>query len=297
MGRPGVVAGGRASRRVVPPTLSGSGGGDYGRSVGTEPFPDRVTWLGHSTVLLELSGMRLLTDPVLRSRIAHLVRVAEPVDQAALAPLDAVLISHFHRDHFDLPSLRSLPRDAHLVVPTGAGGLAAQQDFRAVTELTPGDHVRIGSLTVTAVPALHDGRREPLGPAAGAIGYVVSGRSAVYFAGDTDLFDEMAQLSSRLDVALLPVWGWGPSLGEGHLDPSRAARALALLRPRIAIPVHWGTLFPAGLSRLRPRTLREPPLVFEDEAARLTPDVDVRILAPGETTIIDRAPLPSGPSA
>ena len=67
--------------------------------------------------------------------------------------------------------------------------------------------------------------------------------------------------------------------------------------PASRIPVHWGTLFPAGLSRLRPKTLREPPLVFEEDAARLAPDVDVRILAPGETTIIDRAPLPSGPSA
>ena len=99
----------------------------------SEPFPDRVTWLGHSTVLLEISGMRLLTDPVLRSRIAHLVRVAEPVDQASLAPLDCVLVSHFHRDHFDLPSLRRLSRDAHLVVPEGAGSLAAQKDFRIVT--------------------------------------------------------------------------------------------------------------------------------------------------------------------
>ena len=262
----------------------------------SEPFPDRVTWLGHSTVLLELSGVRLLTDPVLRSRIAHLVRVAQPVDQASLTPLDAVLISHFHRDHFDLPSLQSLSRDAHLVVPAGAGALAAEQDFRVVTELTPGDEIRIGSVTVTAVPALHGGRREPLGPSAETIGYVVSGRSTVYFAGDTDLFDGMAELASLLDVALVPVWGWGPSLGQGHLDPQRAARALALLRPRIAIPVHWGTLFPVGLSRLRPKTLKEPPLVFEEHAARLAPDVDVRILAPGETTIINRAPLRSGPS-
>lgn len=263
----------------------------------SEPFPDRVTWLGHSTVLLEISGMRLLTDPVLRSRIAHLVRVAEPVDQASLAPLDCVLVSHFHRDHFDLPSLRRLPRDAHLVVPEGAGSLAAQQDFRMVTELTPGGKVRIGSVTITAVPALHDGRRDPLGPSAGAVGYVVSGRSDVYFAGDTDLFEGMEEIGSRLDVALLPVWGWGPSLGQGHLDPLGAARALALLRPRIAVPVHWGTLFPMGLSRLRPKTLREPPLLFVENAARLAPDVDVRILAPGESTIIDRAPLPSGPSA
>jgi L-ascorbate metabolism protein UlaG (beta-lactamase superfamily) len=262
----------------------------------SEPFPDRLTWLGHSTVLLELSGMRLLTDPVVRSRIAHLVRIAQPVDRAALTPLDAVLISHFHRDHFDFPSLRSLSRDAHLVVPTGAATLAAELDFRIVTELTPGDELRIGSVTVTAVPALHDGRREPLGPSAAAIGYLVSGRSGVYFAGDTDLFDGMAELGSALDVALLPVWGWGPSLGQGHLDPDTAARALALLRPRIAIPVHWGTLFPMGLSRLRPKALKEPPLVFKENAARLAPDVDVRILAPGEATIIDRASVRSGRS-
>ena len=257
----------------------------------SEPFPDRLTWLGHSTVLLELSGMRLLTDPVLRSRIAHLVRIAQPVDRSALTPLDAVLISHFHRDHFDLPSLRSLSRDTHLVVPAGAGTLAAELDFRIVTELTPGDELRIGSVTVTAVPALHDGRREPLGPSAGAIGYLVSGRSGVYFAGDTDLFDGMAHFRPLLDVALLPVWGWGPSLGQGHLDPDTAARALALLCPRIAVPVHWGTLFPMGLSRLRPKALKEPPLVFKENAARVAPDVDVRVLAPGEATIIDRASL------
>jgi L-ascorbate metabolism protein UlaG (beta-lactamase superfamily) len=263
----------------------------------SEPFPDRLTWLGHSTVLLELSGMRLLTDPVLRSRVAHLVRIAQPVDRASLAPLDAVLISHFHRDHFDLPSLRSLSRDAHLVVPAGAGALAAAHDFRMVTELTPGDELRIGSVTVTAVPAFHEGRRGPRGPSASAIGYLVSGRSGVYFAGDTDLFDGMAQLDSLLDVALLPVWGWGPGLRQGHLDPETAARSLALLRPRIAIPVHWGTLFPLGMSRLRPKSLKEPPLVFEENAARLAPDVDVRVLAPGEATIIDRAPLHSGGAA
>jgi L-ascorbate metabolism protein UlaG (beta-lactamase superfamily) len=263
-----------------------------------EPFPDRITWLGHSTVLLELSGMRLLTDPVLRSRLGHLVRVAKPVDQALLSPLDAVLISHFHRDHFDLPSLRRLPRDAHLVVPAGAGKLAAEQDFREVTELAPGEEIRLGSVTVTAVPAQHDGRREPLGPSLGAVGYVVSGRSSVYFAGDTDLFDHMREIGPHLDVALLPVWGWGPTVGPGHLDPEGAARALALLRPRIAIPVHWGTLFPVGLSRLRPKPLREPPHLFADHAARLAPDVDVRILAPGESTMISRpAPLPSGRSA
>jgi L-ascorbate metabolism protein UlaG (beta-lactamase superfamily) len=264
----------------------------------SEPFPDRITWLGHSTVLLELSGMRLLTDPVLRSRIGHLVRVSQAVDHALLSPLDAVLISHFHRDHFDIPSLRRLPRDAHLVVPAGGGTLAAEQDFRVVTEIAPGEEIRLGSVTVTAVPALHDGRREPLAPPVEAVGYVVSGRTGVYFAGDTDVFDGMSDLGPDLDVALLPVWGWGPTLGEGHMDPVGAARALPLLRPRIAIPVHWGTLFPIGLSRLRPKPLTEPPLVFQDQASRLAPDVDVRILAPGEETVISRpAPLRSGRTA
>jgi L-ascorbate metabolism protein UlaG (beta-lactamase superfamily) len=239
--------------------------------------------------------MRLLTDPVLRSRIAHLVRVAEPVDHATLVPLDAVLISHFHRDHFDLRSLRRLPRDAHLVVPAGARRLAAEQDFQVVSELGVGDEIRIGSVTVAAVPARHDGRRDRLGPSAAAVGYVVSGCSDVYFAGDTDLFDEMGQLAPRLDVALLPVWGWGPTLRQGHLDPVGAAHALELLKPRIAIPVHWGTLFPFGLSRLQPNTLKQPPLIFSDHAAQLTPEVDVRVLAPGETTIIGRrAALQSG---
>ena len=199
-----------------------------------------------------------------------------------------MLISHFHRDHFDLPSLRRLPRDAHLVVPAGAGRLAADRTREGHRARPRGRRPVFGSVTVTAVPAQHDGRREPLGPSLGAVGYVVSGRSSVYFAGDTDLFDRMGEIGPRLDVALLPVWGWGPTVGPGHLDPEGAARALALLHPRIAIPVHWGTLFPVGLSGCVRRPLREPPHLFAAHAARLAPDVEVRVLAPGESTMISR---------
>jgi L-ascorbate metabolism protein UlaG (beta-lactamase superfamily) len=251
------------------------------------PLPDRVTWLGQATTLLELSGMRLLTDPVLRARVGPLVRVAKPPSAAQVVHLDAVLISHLHRDHFDVPSLRRLPHDAHLIVPTGTGALAARLGFRLVTEMNAGEESHIGSLTVAAVPARHDGRREPLGPTAAAIGYVISGRSRVYFAGDTDLFGDMALLGRRLDLALLPVWGLGPTLGEGHLDPLRAARTLALLRPRVAVPIHWGTMFPVGLSRFFPARLSQPPLDFERHAAALAPEVDVRILAPGGSTTVE----------
>ena len=149
-----------------------------------------------------------------------------------------------------------------------------------------GDTEKVGALTVTAVPARHDGGRGPGGPRAEALGYVVRGRHGVYFAGDTELFDEMSDLSGRLDVALLPVAGWGPRLGAGHMDPLQAARAASLLKPRIAIPVHWGTLLPVLASaRMRGR-LEEPPRVFASHLARLAPGVDVRILRPGQQLTI-----------
>ena len=113
---------------------------------------------------------------------------------------------------------------------------------------------------------------------------MLSGSSRAYFAGDTDLFEGMAELAGGLDLALLPVWGWGPTLGPGHLDPERAARAAAILKPRIAIPIHWGTLFPIGLSRLGRRHLIAPPREFERRCAELAPQVEVRVLSPGEAT-------------
>jgi len=99
-----------------------------------------------------------------------------------------------------------------------------------------------------------------------------------YFAGDTDLFPEMADLSGHLDVALLPVAGWGPRVGPGHLDPRRAAQAAAVLRPRMAIPVHWGTFASLGA---RPDDPGAPAREFADRTAELAPAVEVKVLAPG----------------
>jgi L-ascorbate metabolism protein UlaG (beta-lactamase superfamily) len=92
----------------------------------------------------------------------------------------------------------------------------------------------------------------------------------------------MADLAP-LDVALLPVWGWGTSVGPGHLDPAGAARTLTLLRPRVAVPIHWGTFFPLGLRRMRPDRLSQPPLEFARLAGELAPQVRVRIVQPGFT--------------
>jgi L-ascorbate metabolism protein UlaG (beta-lactamase superfamily) len=238
----------------------------------------RVSYLGHATTLIELDGARLLTDPLLRRRVAHLVRTSSPPDPPEI---DAVLISHGHLDHLDLPSLERLARATPIVVPAGLGRLVRSRGFQSVSEVEAGDEVAVADVTVRATPADHPGRPAP-GRSAKAVGYAVLGSRRVYFAGDTDLFDGMAGLVEQLDIALLPIWGWGPSLGTGHLDPGRAAEALALLAPRLAVPIHWGTLRPFYRTP-RAHYLREPVDTFVAAARELAPGIGVRVLAPGES--------------
>jgi L-ascorbate metabolism protein UlaG (beta-lactamase superfamily) len=247
---------------------------------------DRIVFLGHATVLIQLDGVGLLTDPLLRGRLAHLRRQTEPVEMRLAGAADAVLISHLHRDHLDIASLRLLGGDTPLLVPAGAAEWLRRRRFETVTELSVGDVAAVGSLTVTAVPARHDGRRHPGGVRAETVGYLVRGGRSIYFAGDTELFEQMSELSPGLDVALLPVAGWGSRLGPGHMDPLDAAHAVCLLNPRVAIPIHWGTLLPVGVARRRRTRLDDPPHLFARHVARLAPSTEVRILAPGKETML-----------
>ncbi len=125
-------------------------------------------------------------------------------------------------------------------------------------------------------------------PSTDSLGYIIYGKRSVYFTGDTDIFDGMADLSRRVDVALLPVWGWGPTLGAGHMDPYRAARALELLQPSLAIPIHWGTYFPSGLRPIMPRFVAQPPYDFARHANRIAPEVQVCVLDPGDALDLTR---------
>jgi L-ascorbate metabolism protein UlaG (beta-lactamase superfamily) len=236
----------------------------------------RITWLGHSTVLIELGGVRLLTDPVLRSRIFHLRRARPP--PARPRSVDAVLLSHVHYDHLDLPSLRTLEPRPRLLCPTGAGPLLANAGFPELDELLPGASVALQGVQVHATPAEHGGSRGPGGPVVQPLGFLVLGERSVYFAGDTDLFGEMSELGP-VDVALIPVAGYSPKLGPGHLDARRAAEAAALVQARIAVPIHWGTFHP--ITQARGRWFTEPPERFAAYARELAPDVDVRVLSPG----------------
>jgi len=239
-----------------------------------------VLYVGHATTLIEIDGVRLLTDPLLRRRVGHLKRLV-PLGEA-LPPPDAVLLSHQHADHLDLPSLRRLGQSVPLLVPRGAGWLLRRQGFRRIVELSAGDSTSVGELTIEAVPAVHDGRRYPYGKKVAAIGYTVTGSRSLYFAGDTDVFEAMSELAG-VDAALLPVSGWGATVGPGHLDPTRAAEAVRLLKPGLAIPIHWGTYAPWHwrLSGHQPPH-EDPAAEFAAAAALVAPDVDVRILRPGE---------------
>jgi L-ascorbate metabolism protein UlaG (beta-lactamase superfamily) len=241
----------------------------------------QLTWLGHATVLIEAGGLRLLTDPVLGRRVGLLRRVVPPPGPDTVERIDAVLLSHLHSDHVDLASLRRLGEAVPLVAPPGAGEWLRRRGFRQLRELGPGAATGVGDVRVEATPAFHDGRRWPLGQLAEAVGFLIEGERSVYFAGDTDLFPGMASLAGRVDVALVPVWGWGPRLGPGHLDPARAADAVAMIRPRVAIPIHWGTLARPWARPARDERAR-PARAFAAAAERVAPDVEVRVLEPGE---------------
>jgi L-ascorbate metabolism protein UlaG (beta-lactamase superfamily) len=196
-----------------------------------------------------------------------------PLDVAELGRIDAALVSHVHFDHLDRPSLQMLGDGVRFVVPVGSRRLL--RGLTDVNEVDVGDEVRVGKVTVHATPAEHRASRFLL-RSTPSLGFVVSGSRRVYFAGDTDLFSGMSALAGSLDIALLPVAGWGSKVGPGHLDPMRAASALRLLRPRVAVPIHWGTFSP-----LNRTPSADPPETFLRYAAELAPEVEVRILAPG----------------
>jgi L-ascorbate metabolism protein UlaG (beta-lactamase superfamily) len=242
-----------------------------------------VLYVGHSTVLIELDGVRILTDPLLRRRVLHLHR-RSPIDLEPLRRVDAILISHAHRDHFDVPSLRRLDRTATAVVPRGLTQLVERLNFERVVEIDEDESVSFGPVTVRATHAEHDERRR-IGRLRGAtLGYAVSGSHRIFFAGDTSLFPEMEGLVPNLDLALIPIWGWGPTLGSGeHLDPAGAAEAVRMLGPRMAVPIHWGTYRPLHHGvRGDPPFLSKPAEEFVVSMAETAPEVEVRVLKPGE---------------
>jgi L-ascorbate metabolism protein UlaG (beta-lactamase superfamily) len=216
----------------------------------------RATWLGHSTVMLEIDGLRVLTDPVWGERASPVTFAGPkrfqpiPVSIAALPPLDAVVVSHDHFDHLDYPTILELAKhDVPFVTSLGVGAHLEAWGVPGarITELDWWEHVELrGGLTITAAPSQHfsgralHGRNLTLWSS-----LVVRGpRHAVFFSGDTGLTPEYAEIRRRLgpfDLVMLEVGAFHPAWGDIHLGPENALQALALLGGGKFLPVHWGT--------------------------------------------------------
>jgi L-ascorbate metabolism protein UlaG (beta-lactamase superfamily) len=228
--------------------------------------------------------------------VTFLRRYSPPLAAAAYQGLfDAVLISHLHYDHLDVRSLGLLGKHIQLIVPPGAAEILHEAGFRNVREVRIGDEMTAGHISIRVVQADHDPRRSAFQPVGlESLGFVCKGSASIYFPGDTRLFAGMARvldaLENGLDLALMPVWGWGYNRGKMHMGPREAAEALTLLNPRQAIPIHWGTYAPLGTKWLKPAYLFFPPVEFTAHARELAPNVKVTTLLPGETLQIDGQP-------
>jgi L-ascorbate metabolism protein UlaG (beta-lactamase superfamily) len=247
-----------------------------------EAAATRVTFLGHSSVVIDIDGQRIITDPILRPRVGPLRRTTTIPHGELWSDTDAVLISHSHWDHLDIGSLRLIGPETTLVVPRGLATHLLARGFRRIVELLPGEHHGVGRVRVQATHAEHRGFGPPVGGTERSVGFLIEGTTGIYFAGDTAFFDGMSELDIGLDLALMPVWGWGPMVRSSeHLDPLMAARAIAVIRPRWAVPIHWGSLHPVGLRRLRPSTRVDPPHQFAQLVRRYAPQTRVRVLGIG----------------
>ncbi len=207
--------------------------------------PDTVTYIGHATVLFRLNGVTALTDPLYNERISIYRRYVQPgLPLQELPPLDLILISHSHWDHFDTWTLRRLDRRAVVVVPDGLQGDVRSLGFQDVRGLKHWETTTVGGAEVTAVPARHWGTY---------CGFLIHNGKTVYFAGDTGLFDGMREIGARrrIDLALLPIGAYRPHVAflpilsrkmrSVHMAPEDVPPAAEMLGARLVVPVHWGT--------------------------------------------------------
>ncbi len=241
-----------------------------------------LSFLGHATMMFHLSGQHILTDPVLTDRVLYLRRrrFSARTWLTRQPPPDLILLSHLHLDHLHIPSLRQLPRDVPLVAPRGSGRWLRRVLCRPVIEMAPGEELALGDVTIVVTHAEHGGSLPILGLAQG---YLLKGEKVIYFPGDTDVFPQMAELAqAEIDLALIPIWGWGPTLGAGHLDPRSAAEAVALLQPRHVVPMHWGDFRPLGPIWEMLAYLHTPGPKFLYYVQQKAPNTQVHFLAPGD---------------
>jgi len=259
---------------------------------------DSLTWVGHSTFLLQLGGLNLLTDPHFTGRASPLsfagpARLAPPgLDFADLPAIDLVLVSHNHYDHLDEGSVRRIAREhpqAQFVVPLGLAAWFRARGIERVSELDWWQSVQLGEADVSAVPVQHfSGRGLHDRDATLWCGFVLqlAGRK-VFFAGDSGYSRDFADIAERyapLDLSLLPIGAYDPRwfMGPVHVDPAGAVRIHQDLRSRLSVAMHWGTF------RLTAEPLDEPPRLLAEalSAAGIAAD-RFTVFRHGETRLLD----------
>jgi L-ascorbate metabolism protein UlaG (beta-lactamase superfamily) len=262
------------------------------------PGPLRVTWLGHSTTVIELAGMRVLTDPVFGRSPSPLPSLgpqrwyAPPVPLEALDDTDVVLISHDHYDHLDHPTIvRMIDWDATFIAPLGVGAHLEYWgvDPERIVELDWWDEHVVGELRIVATPARHASGRQVLDQDRTLwAGYALIGpERRVMFSGDTGLFDDMAVIGERygpFDIVMIEVGAYHRAWPDWHIGPEQAIRAHSMMRGRVFLPIHWGlfNLAQHGWTEPMERTWIA---AVEASTTLVTP-------VPGEVIDVDHPPAP-----
>jgi L-ascorbate metabolism protein UlaG (beta-lactamase superfamily) len=246
----------------------------------------------------DVNSILIIDDhPLLRRGISDLVSMdqsfqviaeasngTEGLELALSLKPDIILLSHLHLDHLHIPSLKRLPHDTPLIVPRGSARWLGHVLCRQLIELSPGDEYTVGDVTIHVTFAEHGGNMPVIGLAQG---YLLEGEKTVYFPGDTDVFPQMSELAEKnIDLALIPIWGWGPTLGAGHLDPESAAEAVSLLHPKHVIPIHWASFRPIGPIWEMLSYLHTPGPKFTYFTQKLAPETQIHFLEPGETFVV-----------
>jgi L-ascorbate metabolism protein UlaG (beta-lactamase superfamily) len=249
-----------------------------------------VTFIGHSSFLLQVHGRKLLVDPVFSKRLIVLRRQRRPgVMVEELPPIDVVLLTHAHMDHLDMASLRRVIRATRkltgqtpeVVVPRGVEDLVERLGFSRVHGLGWWEQIEAQGLRVTMTPCKHWGARMFRDTHRGYGGYVVEGGGqSVYHSGDTAYFDGFSEIGAKLkpEVALLPIGAYFPDTYRSvHTSPEEAVRGFVELGAQQMVPMHYGTF------RLGREPMEEPLQRLEAEGERLGIKGKIKILAEGET--------------
>ncbi len=264
--------------------------GSYYTPAAAEPGAVAITWIGHSSFLIEIGGKRVLLDPVFAKFLIVLKRRRKPgLRLRDLPPIDLILITHAHMDHLNLPSLRGVLRlnrrhgrpAPTVVVPQGVADLVARLGFAEVRSMQHWEQFAMDGLSITMTPARHWGARMFNDTGRGYGGYVISaGPRSVYHSGDSAYFPGFAEIGRRLrpEIALLPIGAYSPeSFRSVHTSPEDALQAFRDLGSRVLIPMHYGTF------RLSREPMDEPPRRLLAAAAQAGLQEKICILDEGRT--------------